>query len=52
MHYTYFLNIKCKDNFQNGQILFVVKKNKTKQTWIFLFHFFLHFLNSVENPFL
>lgn len=55
MHYTYFLNIKCKDNFQNGQMvkfyLWLKKQNKTNMGWGFL-GFFLHFLNSVENPFL
>lgn len=42
MHYTYFLNIKCKDNFQNGQILFVVKKqNKTNMDFFVSFFFYI-----------
>lgn len=53
MHYTYFLNIKCKDNFQNGQMvkfyLWLKKQNKTNMD--FFVSFFFTFYKQCRKPF-
>lgn len=45
MHYTDFLNIKCKDNFQNGQMvkfyLWLKKQNKTNMDFFVSFFFYI-----------
>lgn len=47
MHYTYFLKIKCKDNFQNGKMvkfyLWLKKQNKKNMGFFVSFFFFYIF---------